>query len=426
MARKILKNWLRFLARQVLKKYHPRMVVITGSTGKTSTKEAVLMVLKKSNEDNRVIGTQGNLNTEFGVTATIIQPGFTGTESGRDVKLTIKDLGWLTWRAIESLITKVNYPKVLVLELAADRPNDIKYFMSFIRPEVSVLTNIGDVHLEFFGSKSELVEEKSLIIANLNPKGVAILNKEDDFSKLISHKTSAKKVLVSTENEADIYARDIAFGGKGMHFTLINNNQVVQVDLPVFGYQFIYSALFAIAVGDYFGVAKNVAAQRLKGLILPKSRFEIIRLGNMAIIDDTYNANPTSTVAALKSLARIGVNRKKTAILGDMRELGSAHQKGHQTVGECAARVVDQLYVVGDGGQLIKIAAIEAGLSRDQVCDFSDEAISLILQDNGVVLVKGSKSVKMDKIVELIKNKFYERSCEDSNRERESDSGNNY
>ncbi|MFH1088662.1 MAG: Mur ligase family protein [Patescibacteria group bacterium] len=422
MARKILKKWLRFLASRVLKKYHPRIVAITGSTGKTSTKEAVLTVLKKSKEDNRVVGTQGNLNTEFGVTATIIQPGFTGTESGREVKLTIKDLGQLTWHAIRLLVIKVSYPKVLVLELAADRPGDMKYFMSFIRPEISVLTNIGDVHLEFFGSKSELVEEKSLIIANVDSKGVAILNKEDEFSKLISHKTMAKKVLVSTESEADIYARDIAFGGKGVHFTLINNNQVVQVDLPVFGYQFIYSALFAIAVGDYFGITKNVVAQRLKGLILPKSRFEIIKLGNMVIIDDTYNANPTSTVAALKSLARIGVNRKKIAILGDMRELGSAHQKGHQTVGECAAKVVDQLYVVGDGGQLIKVAAIGAGLPHNQVCDFSNDAVPLILRDNGIVLVKGSKTVRMDKIVELIKDKFYERSCEDSNRERESDS----
>lgn len=421
MTRKILKNWLRLLASRILKKYHPRIVAITGSTGKTSTKEAILVVLKKSSEDNRVIGTQGNLNTEFGVTATIIRPGFTGTESGRDVKLTIKDLWRLTLYAIKSLLVKVNYPRVLVLELAADRPNDIKYFMSFIAPEVSVLTNIGDVHLEFFGSKSELVEEKSLIVAKVKPKGLVVLNKEDDFSKLISHKTTAKKILVSTESEANIYAQDIAFGGKGMHFTLINNNQVVQVDLPVFGYQFIYSALFAIAVADYFGIAKNVAAQRLKGLILPKSRFEIIKLGDTVVVDDTYNANPTSTVAALKSLARIGVNRKKIAILGDMRELGSAHQKGHQTVGECAARVVDRLYVVGEGGRLIKAAAIESGLPVDRANDFSLDDISAILQDNGVVLVKGSKSVKMDKIVELIKDKFYERYCEDSVRERESD-----
>lgn len=425
MTRKILKNWLRLLASRVLKKYHPRIVAITGSTGKTSTKEAILIVLKKSSEDVRVVGTQGNLNTEFGVTATIIQPGFTGTESGRDVKLTVKDLWRLTLYAIKSLLVEVNYPKVLVLELAADRPGDIKYFMSFIKPEISVLTNIGDVHLEFFGSKSELVEEKSLIVSNVMSNGAIILNKEDDFSKLISRKTTAKKILVSAESEADVYARDIAFGGKGMHFTLINHNQVVQVDLPVFGYQFIYSALFAIAVGDCFGIAKNVAAQRLKGLVLPKSRFEIIKLGTMVIVDDTYNANPTSTVAALKSLARIGVNRKKIAILGDMRELGSAHQKGHQTVGECAARVVDQLYVVGEGGQLIKTAAIESGLPTDQANDFSESVISAILQDNGVVLVKGSKSVKMDKIVELIKDKFYERYREDSLRERESDSDTN-
>ncbi|HAR54782.1 TPA: hypothetical protein DCR79_00610 [Patescibacteria group bacterium] len=426
MIRQLLKNWLRFLARQVLKKYRPRIVAITGSTGKTSTKEAILAVLKKLPNDDRVAGTQGNLNTEFGVTATIIQPGFVGTASGRDVKLTLKNVLQLTWYTVKSIFIQLPYPKILVLELAADRPHDIQYFMSFITPEVSVLTNIGDVHLEFFGSKAELIEEKSLIVSHVHPRGIAILNKEDEFSKLISRKTNAKKVLISAEDKTDFYARDIAFGGAGVHFNLVSGNQIVQVDLPVFGYQFIYAALFAIAVGDYFGVTKHVAAQRLKSLTLPKSRFEIIRLGGVILVDDTYNANPTSMVAALRSLARLGVNRKKIAILGDMRELGSAHQKGHQTVGECVAKVVDQLWVVGEGGQLIKTAALNAGLAQEKAREFSPDAILSILQDNGIVLIKGSKAVKMDKIVELIKAKFYERSGENSDRKWGSDSHPNY
>ena len=413
MAKKVLKLWLRFLAARVLHKYHPRIVAITGSTGKTSTKEAVLTVLRDE-KNNYVVGTRGNLNTEFGVTATIINPGFVGTEAGGKIKLTLRDVWQLTWRTIDLLVKRLPYPEVLVLELAADRPGDIQYFMSFIKPEVGILTNVGDVHLEFFNSKAELVEEKSLITTHLKPTGVAILNRDDDFSKLISRKVSTKKIFVSAEKEADIWARDIGFGSGGLHFSAVAgadraNQNMIQVDLPVFGYQFVYAALFALAVGNYFKIPWETMTKRLSHYTAPKGRFEIIKLGEAVVIDDTYNANPVSVAAALKSLARLGVNRRKIAILGDMKELGSAHDRGHRSVGEYAAKVVDQLWVVGEGGALIKEAAIRAGLPVGQARDFTEDAIPVILQDNNIVLVKGSRAVKMDKIVELIE-EFYERS----------------
>lgn len=408
MARKLLKIWLRYLAAKVLRKYCPRVVAITGSTGKTSTKEAILTVLRERSDD-RIVGTRDNLNAECGVTATIIKPGFIGQKTQGKVKLTGRDVWQLTWRAIKLLIKKLPYPQVLVLELGADRPGDIRYFMNFIKPEVGVLTNIGDAHLEFYGSKSELVEEKSLLIANVETRGLVILNKDDDFSKLVSRKTAAKKLFISAEKEADIWARDIGFSSSGIHFGAVYGKQITQIDLPVFGYQFVYAALLALAVGQYFKVPWEVMAKRLNQYTVLQGRFEIIKLGETIVIDDTYNANPASTLAALKSLARLGVNRRKVAILGDMRELGSAYEKGHQSVGECAAKVVDQLWVAGEGGALIKEAALRAGLPPGQARDWQESAIPAILQDNNIVLIKGSLAMKMDKIVELMK-QFYERS----------------
>ena len=410
MIRKLLKIWLRYWAARVLLKYHPRIVAITGSTGKTSTKEAVLKVLADPATEMQVVGTRGNLNTEFGVTATIIDPTFVGVETNGKTKLRFRDICYLSWRAFRMLISRWPYPRVLILELAADRPGDIRYFMSFIQPEVGILTNIGDVHLEFFGSKSELVEEKSLVIMHVKPKGLAILNQDDDFSKLISRKTPAKKILISAEGKADWYASDIGFGSSGIHFNAVSGNRILQVDLPVYGYQFVYAALIALAVGDYFHITPEIMVKRLAQYTVPTGRFEVVKLGEVIVIDDTYNANPTSMLAALKSLARLGVNRRKIAILGDMRELGSASERGHQVVGEYAAKAVDQLWVVGKGGKLIKEYAIKAGLPIGQARNFGEDAIPTILQDNNIVLVKGSRAVGMDKIVAAMKHYFHERS----------------
>ncbi|MFA5966938.1 MAG: Mur ligase family protein [Patescibacteria group bacterium] len=412
MTKKLLKLWLRYLAALVLRKYHPRIVAITGSTGKTSTREAILTVLKNHSENPDIVGTIGNLNTELGVTATIISPGFIGTQVGVKTKLTIRDVWYLTWHALNLSIRRVAYPKILVLELAADRPGDIEYFMSFIKPEVGVLTNIGDAHLEFFYSKAQLVEEKSLVITHVDSRGTVILNQDDDFSKLISRKTAAKKIMVSAEEKSDWWASDIGFSSGGIRFNAMSNKSkqgMTPISLPVYGYQFVYAALMALAVGDYFRVPLETMAHRLSKYQLPDRRFEIIKLGGNIVIDDTYNANPASMLAALKSLARLGVNRRKIAILGDMKELGSAHIKGHQSVGECAAKVVDQLWVVGEGGNLIKEAAVRAGLPLGQARNWSESAIPTVLQDNNIVLVKGSQAVRMDQIVTLIK-EFYERS----------------
>lgn len=409
MLRKITKIWLRWWATKILARCGPRIVAITGSTGKTSAKDAVYAVLAAAlkNKGIKVARTYGNLNTEFGVAATIIDPEFRGTAEGDKVRLIPADVWQLTKQAIRRWRSRSDYPKVLVLELAADRPGDIAYFMRFIRPEIGILTNIGDVHLEFFGSKADLAEEKGKLIAGVKSSGLVILNRDDELTNLISQKAVARKVLVGLSAGSDARATDVALSNSGLHFNMSYRGRTTNVNMPVYGEQFVYSALVAVVVGDYFGVSLDAAAKILAGYRPAAGRFERIELKQITLIDDTYNANPTSMAAALKSLSRLAGTRRKVAILGDMRELGGAYERSHREMGQLAAKLVDQLIVVGEGGKLIRQAALAAGLPAEQTTELKDwDAIVPQLRDNDIVLVKGSRAVHMDKIVGLIKEKY--------------------
>jgi len=410
MLRRLTKIWLRWWATKILSKYQPRIVAITGSTGKTSAKDAVYAVLAGglAGRGIKVARTYGNLNTEFGVAAAIIDPDFRGTQDGDKTKLTRVDIwqltkaGWRQWRQ------RSDYPQILVLELAADRPGDIAYFMEFIHPDIGVLTNIGDVHLEFFGSKSDLAQEKGKLVAGIKAQGLAVLNRDDELTNLISKKTTARKVLVGLSAGSDAQASNVALSSSGLHFDLSYRGKTALVYMPVYGDQFVYSALIAAVVADYFGVDLSETARALSTYRPAAGRFERIDLGSITLIDDTYNANPTSMMAALSSLSRLAGGRRRVAILGDMRELGSASARGHRQVGELAAKTVDRLFTVGEGGRLIREAAIKNGLPAEQATELREwDEIFTQLRDNDIVLVKGSRAVHLDKIVGLIKEKFH-------------------
>ncbi|OGB74117.1 hypothetical protein A2V68_02165 [candidate division Kazan bacterium RBG_13_50_9] len=409
MLRSLLKFALAYFAAAILRKYRPRIVAITGSTGKTTAKDAVFAVLSDPEHPGAVGRTQGNLNTEFGVTANIIDPNFLGSKDEDKARLSLKDIVYLKWHAFKLLLTRGMYPKILVLELAADRPGDIAYFMRFITPEVGVLTNIGDVHLEFFRDKASLIEEKGKLIAAVHPAGLAILNRDDELANLVAQRTVAEKAFVGLADGADWQARGLGISASGLHFSAVHGSDSWPIEMPAFGQQFAYSALIALAVADYFRLPLAIAAERLKNFRPPAGRFERIELKNLTLIDDTYNANPTSTLAALSSFSRLAGGRRRVAILGDMRELGSAYEKGHREVGEAAAKLTDLLLTVGEGGELIGEAAVGAGLPPGlaiQLPEGGGDAVLGYLRDNDVVLVKGSRAVHMDKIVDLLKQKF--------------------
>jgi UDP-N-acetylmuramoyl-tripeptide--D-alanyl-D-alanine ligase len=196
----------------------------------------------------------------------------------------------------------------------------------------------------------------------------------------------------------------------------MHGSELLPVTMPVYGKQFAYTALLALAVADYFKVPLSEASRLLIQLKFSASRFEKIDFKNLTLIDDTYNANPTSMMSALESLTSLGMAKRKVAILGDMRELGSAYEKGHRDVGVVAAKTVDFLISIGSGGELIRQSAIGSNLPASKTVGFGDmndktqirSAILPYLRDNDIVLVKGSRAVHLDKIVEVIKENFSE------------------
>jgi len=418
--KRLLKNWLKkylkWLADKVLRKYKPKIVAITGSTGKTTTKEAIFLVLSNATQlkDKFIVKTAGNLNTEFGVPASIIDHNFVGTMVGDKVRISFSDILNLTKQASKLLIGSAKYPDILILELGADKPGDIAHFMTFVHPDVGILTNIGDVHLEFFDTKASLVEEKRKLITGTLPTGLVVLNKDDEFSNLILRNLSTKVVMVSVKTKADYRATNIGLSSSGIRLEVLHEGESRAVTMPVYGKQFAYTALFVMAVADYFGISPKEASLYLSQIKFSAGRFEKIDLKGMTLIDDTYNANPTSMMSALESLTSLGMARRKVAILGDMRELGSAYEKGHKDVGLVAANTVDFLISVGSGGELIRQSAIRSGLSAVKTVGFGEmndksqirSAILPYLRDNDIVLVKGSRAVHLDKIAEAIKENY--------------------
>lgn len=409
--KKILEQILKSLARGVLKKYRPDIIGITGSVGKTSAKDAIFTVLAKKFNVRRNIK---NYNNELGVPLTII-----GSESGRKnifswIAVFAKALGLILFKA-------KNYPKILVIEMGADRPGDIAYLVKMAPCKIGMITAIGSagpVHLEFFGKVENVVKEKGEIIKHLAPEGFAVLNQDDEYVYPLAQKTKAKVISFGFSEQADIKAGELTVSDRlkiengrpisGISFKLIHGGNVVPIFLPnVLGEHQVYAALAAVAVGTVYNLNLVEIVESLKEFKSPPGRMNLIPgIKNTMLIDDSYNSSPVATLAALKVLESIQLeeSNNKFAVLGDMSELGSYTEKGHQEVGQYAARVADVLVTVGEKGKLIAEAARQHNMLSDRVFEFaSAERAGRFLQERiekgDLLLIKGSQSVRMEKIV---------------------------
>ncbi|PIY97263.1 MAG: hypothetical protein COY66_00490 [Candidatus Kerfeldbacteria bacterium CG_4_10_14_0_8_um_filter_42_10] len=409
--RKILEKKLRILARAILKKYHPDIIGITGSVGKTSTKEAIYTVLKSKFTVRKNIK---NYNNEIGVPLTII-----GSESGNKsifswMLIFLKAAGLI-------LFKDGRYPKILVIEMGADRPGDIAYLVKMAPCKIGVITAIGSagpVHLEFFGKVENVVKEKSEIIRHLAPEGFALLNHDDQYVHPLKEKTKAKVISFGFSKEADIWASELVVSERlkmensqpisGISFKINYGGNMVPIFLPgVLGRHQAYAALAAAAVGVIYNFNLVEVAESLKEFKSPPGRMNLIPgIKNTMIIDDSYNSSPVAALAALQVLASINLAgaHNKYAVLGDMSELGSYTEKGHAEVGQYVARAADVLITVGEKGKMIAEAARQHSMLSDRVFEFADsQEAGLFLQERieegDLILVKGSQSVRMEKIV---------------------------
>ncbi|HBA52506.1 TPA: hypothetical protein DCY68_01755, partial [Candidatus Azambacteria bacterium] len=303
--RRFLQHLLRILAAAVLKKYRPYVIAVTGSVGKTSTKEAIFAVSKSFEPKTR--RSFANYNTEIGVPLTILSE----KEKIRGFRSWLK----VILKGLTLLALRLDYPKILILEMAADRPGDIKYLTEFVKPNVGVVTAIGEipVHVEFFSGPKAVAREKAVLIESVAPSGRSILNYDDEVVLEMKEKSRARVLTFGFSPEADVKAtnyemRSPASGDQaGISFKLEYGGSFVPARLyDVFGKQAVYAVLAAASCGLVLGMNLVEISEALKNYQSPPGRMRIIKgIKNAWIIDDTYNASPLSTTAALEALRAI-------------------------------------------------------------------------------------------------------------------------
>ncbi len=412
MFRKILQFILKILSKLVLWKYKPIVVAVTGSVGKTSTKEAIYAVLKCRFEAGQIRRTQKNYNTEIGVPLTIF-----GLETGGK-----SIFAWANRfvKIFLMIIFRKKYPNILIIEMGADRPGDIEYLTKFVKPKVGIITAIGEipVHVEFFKNPSELAREKKKLIDCLGQKGVAVLNYDDQIVKSMAQNIKSKVLTYGLEKGAEVWATNYELRTSSeennfgeITFKLNYKGSAVPVKLRnILGRHQVYPALAAAAVGIIFNLNLVDISEGLRNLKFLPGRMKLIKgVKNTLIIDDSYNAAPLSTLAALDTLNNFSKEKsnRKIAVLGDMLEIGPYAPDVHKRVGRKVAEMADLLFVVGQRSKFISQGAQEKGMSKDKIFEFcnSDQAKKKVQQEieqNDVILIKASRAMKMEKIVEEI------------------------
>ncbi len=344
-----------------------RVIGITGSVGKSTTKEMVAEVLSHK---YRTLKTSGNFNNEIGL------------------PLTLLSLARGHQRA--------------VLEMGFYVPGEIKFLCEIAQPAVGVVTNIGTVHAERAGSQDVIAAGKGELVESLPPEGWAVLNYDDERVRAMATRTQAQVLFYGLTPEADLWADEIeGLGLEGIRFRLHYGGEVFPLKVPMLGRHSVHTALRAAAVGLVEGLdwAEIIAGLRFGHMQL---RLVAVQTASGALLlDDTYNASPESTLAALNLLAEL--EGRKVAVLGDMLELGQYERQGHHMVGLRAAEVADELITVGARAHDIAAAARQAGLAESAIHEVADSpaAVALLrgrLGAGDVALVKGSRGMRMDSI----------------------------
>ena len=393
MLAKILQNYLKFWAKKYLQRAKPKIVAITGSVGKTSTKEAVFSVISEVYGKN-VNKSYGNLNSESGVPLAIL--GFKNSPT--------KIYEWIPiiFQVPFVSISQKTF-KILILEFAADKPGDIKYLTSIVRPDIAVVTAIGPSHLAAFGEMHKIIEEKISLLWALPKDGWAVLNVDDENVRKASYGGRWQKMTYAIEQTADIKASNIVTSLKDgkVSTTFMLDGQikanVAQENLG--GQAVVYASLAAAAVGKILEISPEKIALGLSKIKNEKHRMQVLSgLNGSTIIDDSYNANPLSMRNALAVLKNLKAKRK-IAVIGDMREIGEISSQAHIEIGHEAAKIADM--VIGVGVEAKKFGATKYFKDRSKAIDYLAKEI----KDGDLVLVKASRGIGLDKIVDALKEK---------------------
>ncbi|HEY0367966.1 MAG TPA: UDP-N-acetylmuramoyl-tripeptide--D-alanyl-D-alanine ligase, partial [Chthoniobacterales bacterium] len=278
-----------------------KVVGITGSNGKTSTKDFVAAVLAVR---FRITKTEGNFNNHVGLPRTILEA--------------------------------TSHDEIGVWEMGMNHPGEIATLAKIAGPDAAIITNIGVAHIEFMGSREAIAQEKGMLAEAVGTGGIVILNADDPFSESIARRTRANIIFAGT-NSGALRAEEIRQSADGAEFTAVEGAHRCRVQLPVPGLHMVQNAMLAIAAGRAFGMSLEDCARGLAGARLTKARLQMRTIRGVQFVDDSYNANPDSMKAALRTLADLATEGKRIAVLGAMGELGAESERGHCEVGAAAA-----------------------------------------------------------------------------------------
>ncbi len=305
---------------------------------------------------------------------------------------------------------KQKRPDLRVLIVSGDGEEDFppearSHDLSLLKPVTSaaIITNVGIAHIEFMGTREAIAMEKGALAEAVGPNGTVILNADDPFSEGIAKRTRAKVVLAGIENGM-VRATNITQDSTGSEFTILEGAHRCRAQLPVPGIHMVQNAMLAIAAGRLFGLSLEECAVGLASTPLTKARLQIKEIGGIDFIDDSYNANPDSMKAALRTLVELEADGRRIAVLGEMGELGAESERGHSEVGETAAALrIDELIAVGAAGAAIARAAQKAGLENSIALDSVTDAAQRLGKNaapGDLVLVKGSRAARMERVLE--------------------------
>lgn len=386
-------------ARIVLWKYKPHIIAVTGSVGKTSTKDAIYAALKSS---LYVRKSQKSFNSDVGVPLTVL-----GCDTGWG-----NPLKWLKniLSGLALILFPSHYPKWLILEIGADAPGDIERITRWIKPDIAVITSLPDipVHVENFKSAKEVVNEKLYLARALKKDGVLLLN-GDDKNVLHARKefSDAYILLFGMESHNDVAASNIAVAydehevPTGMRFNVDEKGSSMPMQIfGRLGRQQVFPIVAAFAVARALALAPMTVTKSIQSEKGSLGRMRILEgYNNSIIIDDSYNSSPTALRAALSTLKKVKTSGRRIAILGDMRELGHHSEDAHKKAGVQAAGVVDILVTVGTESAVLAKAAAKAGLAKEHIHQYgvgtahdAGQFVRSILKPHDVVLAKGSQT----------------------------------
>lgn len=370
------KRALMDIARYYRSLFNVKVVGVTGSVGKTTTKDMICAVLSKK---YKILKTEKNLNNEIGVSKTILNLDETYD--------------------------------VLVIEMGMCNFGEISDLTDVVKPDIGIITNIGVSHLEALGSRENIMKAKLEILEGMAPKSLLVINKDNDLlQNYVNEDYKIKSIAIKNEF-ADVKAENIYCDGLETIFDIIDGKLIIKAKIPCLGEHNVYNALIAYVVGKELEISSDEIVKGMLNFVTSGMRQKLVDFNGASLIEDCYNASPDSMKAAIKTLSEMKTEGKKIIVISDMLELGSISKEAHYNIGKMISESnIDELYCFGSLAKEYVCGAEQNGMSKDKIYFFDskiDLATSLekAINKNDVIWFKASRGMKLEEVIQKIYNK---------------------